>query len=55
VIIDYSSPAVKGREIWGKLVAYGLTTFPFGVGTPAPWRAGADENTVITFSDDVKM
>jgi len=55
VTIDYSSPAVKGREIWGKLVPYGLTTSPFGAGTPAPWRAGANENTVITFTDDVKI
>ena len=55
VTIDYSSPGVKGREIWGKLVPYGLTTFQFGTGKPAPWRAGANENTVITFSDDVKV
>jgi hypothetical protein len=53
VSIDYGRPAVKDREVWGKLVPYGLTTFPFGNGKPAPWRAGANENTVITFSDDV--
>jgi tetratricopeptide (TPR) repeat protein len=55
VTIDYHRPAVKGREIWGKLVPYGLTTSQFGNGKPAPWRAGANENTVITFSDDVKV
>jgi len=55
VTIDYSSPAVKGREVWGKLVPYGLTTFAFGPGNPAPWRAGANENTVITFTHDVKI
>lgn len=55
VVVDYHRPAVKGREIWGKLVPYGLTTFQFGNGNPAPWRAGADENTTISFSDDVKI
>jgi tetratricopeptide (TPR) repeat protein len=55
VSIKYSSPAVKGRQIWGKLVPYGLTKFAFGAGNPAPWRAGANENTIIHFSDDVKI
>lgn len=55
VTIDYSSPAIRGREVWGKLVPYGLTTFGFGPGNPAPWRAGANENTVITFTHDVKI
>ena len=50
--ISYHRPGVKGREIWGKLVPFGLTTFQFGNGNPAPWRAGANENTTITFSDD---
>ncbi len=53
ITINYSRPAVNGREVWGKLVPYGLTTFQFGNGNPAPWRAGADENTTITFTDDV--
>jgi len=55
VTIDYHRPGVNGREIWGKLVPYGLTKFQFGNGNPAPWRAGANENTVITFSDDAKI
>ncbi len=55
VTIDYSSPAIKGREVWGKLVPYGLIQSQFGNGNPMPWRAGANENTVITFSDDVKV
>lgn len=42
--IVYSRPAVKDREVWGKLVAF-----------DSPWRAGANENTVITFSHDVKI
>src|SRR5262252_5307673 len=44
ITIIYHRPAVGGREIWGKTVPYGKT-----------WRAGANENTVITFSDDVTV
>lgn len=53
ISINYSRPAVNGREIWGKLVPYGLTTFQFGNGNPAPWRAGANENTTVSFTNDV--
>jgi hypothetical protein len=60
VTIDYSSPAVHGPDgkdrrgqIWGKLVPYGLSTVAFGNGKPDPWRAGANENTVFTVSNDV--
>ena len=58
VSISYSSPDVAGREIWGKVVPYGLNNFGFGKSTdanPSPWRAGANENTVITFSHDVQV
>jgi tetratricopeptide (TPR) repeat protein len=55
VIVNYSRPSVKGREIWGKLVPYGLNVVPGGNGTPAPWRAGANENTTIKFSDDAMV
>jgi tetratricopeptide (TPR) repeat protein len=55
VKISYHRPGVKGREIWGKLVPYGLTTSGFGAGNPMPWRAGANENTTITFTDDAKI
>jgi tetratricopeptide (TPR) repeat protein len=58
VTIAYSSPDVAGREIWGKLVPYGLTNLNFGKSTdqnPSPWRAGANENTTITFSHDVEV
>jgi len=44
VKIDYSSPAVKGRKIWGELVPFGEI-----------WRTGANEATTITFSDAVKV
>lgn len=57
VIVDYGRPAVKGREgkIWGQLVPYGFTNLGFGYNTPAPWRAGANENTTISFENDVKI
>lgn len=42
--VDYSSPGVKGRTIWGELVPYGEV-----------WRTGANEVTSITFSDQVKV
>jgi len=44
ITIDYSSPGVKGRTIWGKLVPYGEV-----------WRVGANEVTSITFSTPVKV
>ncbi|MFI5129884.1 MAG: DUF2911 domain-containing protein [Chitinophagales bacterium] len=37
IIIKYSSPAVKGRKIWGGLVPYDKV-----------WRAGANEATLFT-------
>lgn len=55
ISINYSRPAVQGRELWGSLVPYGFTTFGFGNQKPAPWRAGANENTTITFSHDVEI
>lgn len=53
--ITYSRPSVKGREIWGKLVPYGMNNLGFGTAKESPWRAGANENTIITFSDDVTI
>jgi tetratricopeptide (TPR) repeat protein len=44
ITINYCRPLVGGREIWGKAVPYG-----------AVWRSGANENTTITFSDDVSI
>lgn len=55
VSISYSRPSVRGRVIWGNLVPYGLNNLGFGTSTAAPWRAGADENTTITFSHDAKV
>jgi tetratricopeptide (TPR) repeat protein len=56
--IHWNAPGVKGREgkIWGTDVApYGFAPLGFGSDKPSPWRAGADENTTIQFSTDVKI
>ena len=57
IVIHYDRPAVKGREgkIWGQLVPTGYTDLGFGSAKAAPWRAGANENTTIEFSNDVKI
>ena len=55
ISITYSRPGVRGREIWGQLVPYGMTNPGFGTATSAPWRAGANENTTIEFTHDVKV
>lgn len=44
VTVTYHSTGVKGREVWGKLVPFGQM-----------WRAGANEATLISFSDNVKI
>ncbi len=54
ITIEYSRPGVKGREIWGELVPYGLAEGNrYSDGKPFPWRAGANQNTTIEFSKDV--
>ncbi|GAB3704377.1 hypothetical protein GCM10027592_35650 [Spirosoma flavus] len=58
VTIHYDRPGVKGREgkIWGTPIAhYGFQDLGYGPGQPAPWRAGANETTNITFSNDVRV
>ena len=50
VTITYHRPGVKGRE--GKV--YGKDLAPYG-GDPLPWRAGANETTIIEFEDDIKI
>jgi len=44
ITINYSSPAVKGRKIWGDLVPYDKV-----------WRAGANEATLITTDKDISV
>lgn len=55
IYINYSRPSVNGREIWGKLVPYGMNNLGFGTAKESPWRAGANENTTIKFTSDVKI
>jgi tetratricopeptide (TPR) repeat protein len=55
VTINYSRPAVKGRTVWGALVPYGWNKQGFGSGSEAPWRAGANENTLISLSHPAKI
>lgn len=42
--IDYSSPSVRGRTVWGGLVSYGDV-----------WVTGAHKATSINFPNDVKI
>ena len=44
ITISYHRPLVNKRVIWGKLVPYGEV-----------WRAGANENTTIKFTDNVTI
>jgi hypothetical protein len=44
VTIYYHRPGVKGRTIWGGLLPY-----------DSVWRAGANEPTLFTFSDEVTI
>ncbi len=44
ITIEYSRPSMKGRAIFGDLVPYDQM-----------WRTGANKNTMITFSGDVKI
>ena len=57
VTIHYDRPGVKGREgkIWGQLIPAGYIDQGFGSSKEAPWRAGANENTTIEFSNDVMV
>jgi hypothetical protein len=62
VTISYHSPNVHGGggkdrtgHIWGELLRYGFFDEGLGPSHAAPWRAGANENTTISFSRDVKV
>lgn len=44
VSINYGSPSVKGRKIWGELVPFGQV-----------WRTGANEATTFEVDKDVKV
>ncbi|HOY05507.1 MAG TPA: DUF2911 domain-containing protein [Saprospiraceae bacterium] len=56
--VHWDAPGVKGREgkIWGtQIVHYGFQDPQFGTSKSSPWRAGANENTTISFSTDVSI
>lgn len=55
IYIKYSRPSVNDREVWGQLVPYGMNNLGFGTATESPWRAGANENTIIKFTKDVTV
>lgn len=44
ITIEYSRPSVKGRKIFGDLVSYDVI-----------WRAGANDDTKVTFSTDITI
>src|SRR5262249_13147025 len=44
ITVNYHRPLVNGRKIWGGLIPFGKV-----------WRAGANENTTIEFSDPVSV
>ena len=60
ITIKYSRPDVNKREgkIYGdaNVVTYGFSTSSFITNqNTSPWRAGANENTIISFEHDVKV
>ncbi|MBL7876733.1 MAG: DUF2911 domain-containing protein [Cyclobacteriaceae bacterium] len=62
ISILYSSPDVHGPngedrtgKIWGEVAHFGYIDQGFGPSKAAPWRAGANENTVFTVSHDVTI
>lgn len=58
ITIHYDRPHVNGRDgkIYGTpIVHVGYADLGFGTSKAAPWRAGANENTTIEFSTDVKI
>jgi len=44
IAVDYGSPSVKGRVVWGGLEPYDKV-----------WRAGANEATTVEFSKNVSI
>jgi tetratricopeptide (TPR) repeat protein len=58
ITIIYSRPDVNKREgkIWGDVITWGFSTLNLNTNkNTQPWRAGANENTTITFEHDVKV
>jgi tetratricopeptide (TPR) repeat protein len=61
ITVHYSRPQVirngndRTGQIWGQLVPYGFNKTSFGGQGEIPWRAGANENTIIAFTHDVRV
>ncbi len=58
ITIKYSRPDVNKREgkVWGELIPWGFSSLNLNTNkNNMPWRAGANENTTITFEHDVKV
>ncbi len=53
ITITYSRPSVKGRKVWGGIVPlHENAELQQG---EIPWRCGANDNTVVTFSEEVSI
>lgn len=58
ILVKWNAPGVKGREgkIWGTDIAwFGTMVLGYGSDVQSPWRAGSDECTTISFSNDVMI
>lgn len=62
ISVNYSRPKLttangqdRSGQIWGQLVPYGFSKTPFGNKGEIPWRAGANENTILSFTDPIKL
>jgi len=63
ISIDYSRPSIvatngddRTGNIWGVMIPYNFDyQSSFGNKKPLPWRAGANENTVIRISHDARI
>ena len=61
ITVNYSRPRVtsgtndRTGKIWGALVPWDFKATSFVDGRNIPWRAGANENTVITLSHDATV
>ncbi len=61
ITVNYSRPRVtlngvdRTGKIWGNQIPYGLQSINFAGGGEIPWRAGANENTTIDLTHDVKI
>lgn len=49
IVVEYASPKVRDREVWND------NDIVPQKGDPIPWRVGANMNTTISFSTEVKL